>query len=240
MKNINVTIKCCYNLVKSSELNKSVVDESDNELRSLSVEGCKMAWKYLLSDIHFEEVLKSKMGFIKESVQRTGQTLKELRINVLFNDAKNSLLVDLDIYTEEGGHQSLLAAFEKQFDDINSLADTAKQGQVLKAFILKEINKLRNKMLNRLFIFFGAGFLIAVVIWVATFEDELQYAMDNDELGRFGLYCILSVSPILIGGILVEYFKYKDLSKELFLKLSSEEKERFNTIIRSRNENGSN
>ena len=217
--NIDVTIKCCYNLVEPSELNKSVVDESENELRSLSVEGCEMLWLYLMSDIHFCEVLKSKIDDIEKSIQTTGQTLKEFRFDILFKKEKNSLLVDFVFYTEEGAKQSFLAVFEKKLDDINSLADTAKQGQVLKAFILEEIDKVRSKKKNRIFSFFGIGFLITMAIWAATFEDELQYAMDNYELGRFGLYCILSMSPMLIGTALNEWFKKNELSKELAFEI---------------------
>lgn len=133
MANIVIYIKCYYPL------------ENYNLCTSSST--CCLIWEFLRIDTEFNAFLKRTIDKVTSSTEATGQTVKELGIDIFCSRDHNKLSVNLTFYTKEGCKMET-RPFEILFDNYKRLADAVQKGFVIKEAIENEYNTIYEKSNN--------------------------------------------------------------------------------------------
>jgi len=143
MENIEVYIQCHYHLEKYDCYTTS------------STSG--LVWEFLLMDSDFDAYLKRIVGKVMNTTKGTGQTIKELRVDVYCSQNQNDLEVNLTFFTVEGCTMEI-PPFKILFDNYNRLAGIAQKGFAVRQVIENEYNilfKKSTRLYHGLLIFFG-------------------------------------------------------------------------------------
>lgn len=201
MNNIDVYIKCYYPNAPVERFANQYLYVMRN--RCLSASGCKLIWEYLISDAHFNDFLFRKIKDVEDTIKNTGQMLSKLYVDVFYSRGDSKLLIDLDVYTNEGGNQSFKNDFEIQFSEVTQLVNTVKKGQALKEFLMDEIRRVDSRISKLLLTILFLTIVLPCSIAIYAFESsshELLYFAASLFLPLFGArmfpdYCINHCSP---------------------------------------------
>lgn len=163
MANIVIYIKCYYPL--------------ENYKLSASSSTCSLIWEFLRIDTEFNAFFKRTIDKITSSTEATGQTVKELSVDVFCSRDHNKLSVNLTFYTKEGCKMEA-RPFDTLFDDYNRLADATQKGFAVKEAIENEYNTIYEKSNNIRFGIMMIWIIVAFVIFgISLSLQDLNYLL---------------------------------------------------------------
>lgn len=194
MENIDIYIKCYFSLIGRNHL----VSESITE----------HAWEYVLSEQSFCKFLHNKIEEVEVKTNQTGQTVKDMYIDIFYNQDNDELKIILYFYTKE--ECEFKSETYLKFPDFNTPVNTVKKYHTVKKDIERESRKVTYKSI--------IASLLAIFLLILG-QFLILYSINIYNIS------LVSVIGIVLLGLGVYFDRIKDeiinrcLSKNTELKL---------------------